>query len=56
MRKGKTLSVYVPDHIYDAIRTESEELGLSVSSYITMVISLRIKNAIKDWQHKEVKQ
>ena len=56
MRKGKTLSVYVPDRIYEAIREEAEELNLSVSSYITMVISLRIKNAIKDWQQKEVNQ
>ena len=54
MRKGKTLSVYVPDHIYNAIRSESEELNLSVSSYITMVISLRIKAADRNRQPEEV--
>lgn len=56
MRKGKTLSVYVPDRIYEAIRAEAEELSLSVSSYITMVISLRIANAVKDRQQREVNQ
>lgn len=46
MRKGKTLSVYLPEAVYDRVRQQAEELCISVSSYVTMLLVQSSKKTI----------